>query len=75
MQKLVKRVVYRFETYIGNIVDGELKDRLETKFLDWQQDYQIGKKLHWKLNSQIGNRELRLETLIVDWKPIGLEIY
>ena len=56
--------------------------RLETKFLDWKHDYEIGNKkntlakmnLDWKQNSQIGNTESRLEAQIVDWKPIFLEI-
>ena len=51
------------ETYIGNIVDWKHKNRLETKFLDWKHDYEIGNKIR------------RLETLHRDWKQIRLETY
>ena len=68
IQKLVKRVIYRFETYIGNIVYWKLKNRLETKFLNWKQDYQIGKQKKY-----IEKNELRLETKFVNCKQ-GIEI-
>ena len=72
----VQTVIYRLETYIGNIVDWKHQNRLETKFLDWKHDDEIGNKkskletmnLDWKQNSWMGNSEsraiCRLETYI-----------
>ena len=49
-------VICRLETYIGNIVDWKHQNRLETKFLDWKHDYEIG------------NKKSTLETMNLDWK-------
>ena len=46
----------RLETYIGNIVDLKHQNRLETKFLDWKHDYEIG------------NKKRALERMNLDWK-------
>ena len=54
-------VICRLETDIGNIVDWKHQNRLETKFLDWKHDYEIG-------NKKSENNEFRLETKFVDWK-------
>ena len=48
------RAICRLETYIGNIIDGKHQNRLETKFLDWKHDYEIG------------NKKSKLETMNLD---------
>ena len=50
------RAICRLETYIGNIIDGKHQNRLETKFLDWKHDYEIGNKIS------------TFETMNLDWK-------